>query len=229
MRELLNSRFYIKFLSIWTIAILTAVVCFSGRLELPISGGWVAAFVIMCVALYPAEFCITTMKMVKPTYTSSEARLIEKMHNIPFVEEYGRGMTKFFTTKVMINIGGLIVPLILAFLTLYLMEERLSALLLFLISMAITYMTTEFRPPLGIVALPWIGFVLMPIAFLLSVDEASQVMLSGGVLGVIGGIIAWLLSVGEDEKGSAEINIGGYGNFEAIFLSVCIGIFAAVV
>jgi len=228
MRELLNSRFYIKFLSFWTIAILTAVVCFSGRVEFPVASEWVAAFVLMSVVLYPAELCVTTMRMVKPTYTSSEVRLIEEMHNIPFVVEYGRGVTKFFTTKVMINVGGLIVPVVFSLLVLSLMEEKVGALLLFLISMAVTYMTTEFRPPLGIIAPPWIGFILMPIAFLLSVEEAPQLMLSGGILGIIGGIVAWLLSMSEDEKGSAEINVGGYGNFEAIFLSMCIGVFAAV-
>ncbi|MHC1624832.1 MAG: DUF1614 domain-containing protein, partial [Methermicoccaceae archaeon] len=168
MRELLNSRFYIKYISFWAIAILISLLSLWDYVQLPLEGYWIAALLLFCIIFYPLEFRVATMRTRKPTFTSSEVNLIEETFNIPFVVEYGRGLTRSFNTRIMMNVGGFIVPIVIGCVMFALVDDKVSALLMFLAAIMITYVLSEFKVPIGVVTPVWVSFLLLPIAYIIS-------------------------------------------------------------
>ncbi|HIH69288.1 DUF1614 domain-containing protein [Methermicoccus shengliensis] len=229
MRELLGVSFYTRFASMWMVALLIVTLCLMGRVHFSALNSFViAGFVLLIMLLYPVEVCVGSIRTLKPNLTMGEARLVETLEGISFVDEYAGGFPKVFNTRVMVSIGGFIVPIVLAAITFFSMSERLPALVLFMIVFIASYTATELKPPLGLITPSWIALLALPIAYVLSASDPSGVMLVGGVMGIAAGLVAWVFSISPDEEGAAELNLGGYGSFMAMYTSVCLAVLTAV-
>ncbi len=229
MRELLGVSFYTRFVCMWAVAIMIVVLCLIQRVDFSNVGSLVVAGAVFSIMLlYPVEVPVGRLRTLKPNLTTGEAKLIERLEDIPFVDEYAGGFPKVFDTRVMVSIGGLLVPVCFAIFTFVTMTEQLPALVLFMIVFIVSYMATELKPSLGLTAPPWIGLFSLPIAYVLSRSDPSGVLLVGGVLGIAAGLIAWAFSISPDEQGAAEINLGGYGSFIAVYTCVCLAVLISV-
>jgi len=229
MRELLSVNFYMRFASMWVVALLIVALCLVGRVHLSTMNSLViAGAVLLIMLLYPAELCVGSIRTLKPNLTTGEARLVQTLEGIPFVDEYAGGFPKVFNTRVMVSVGGFIVPIALAIITFFSMSERLPALVLFMIVLITSYMATELKPPLGLITPSWIALLALPIAYVLSASDPSGVMLVGSVMGIAAGLVAWVFSIRPDEEGAAELNLGGYGSFMAMYTSVCLAVLISV-
>ena len=229
MRELLSVGFYTRFVCMWAVALLIAALCLVNRVHLSaVNALVVAGAVLLTMLLYPAEVLVGRLRTLKPNLTTGEARLVGQLEGIPFVDEYAGGFPRVFDTKVMVSIGGFLIPICLAIFTFVSMSERLPALVLFMIVFIISYMATELKPPLGLMTPSWIPLLALPIAYVLSSTDPAGVMLVGSVLGIAAGLVAWVFSISPEEQGAAEINLGGYGSFMAMYASVCLAVLISV-
>ncbi|MDY6958269.1 MAG: DUF1614 domain-containing protein [Halobacteriota archaeon] len=182
---------------------------------------WITAMLCLSVVEIP----VYKFKTKKPDYSPEEQKLLEEIYAVPVAEELREG-TAAYMSSVTLNVGGSILPIILSF---YLLAvgPMIEILVILLIMVVITYVFSTIRDGIGVVVPSYIGLLVVPLAFVL-VEDAAPVIFITGVCGILLGIITKLLSM-EEENGSAYFNIGGSGNFNAIFITIILSVLLSIV
>ncbi len=157
----------------------------------------------------------------KPDYTSREALLLGEVYSVPLEEELKIGEPRIYDTTVTLNIGGFILPLLLTLNLLYIVP-MLEAILITLIMIVATYFISESKSGVGITVPNYIGLLTIPLALVLAPQSIAPVILVSGVLGILIGMMTLLSSI--KECGSAYVNLGGTGSFQAVYITVLLSV-----
>ncbi len=157
----------------------------------------------------------------KPDYTSSEALLLGEAYSVPLEEELKTGEPRIYYTTVTLNIGGFILPLLLALRLLY-STPMLEVILIMLIMIIATNLLSEPKSGVGIMVPKSIGLLTVPLALILAPQSIAPVIFVSGILGILIGMITQLYSI--KECGSAYVNLGGIGSFQAIYITVLLSV-----
>lgn len=167
------------------------------------------------------EIPIASIRTRKPELLSQHAFMLEKIYSVPVSEELITPKERVFDTKLTINFGGAIIPL-LAIIFLLATGPITTSLEIALIITVIAFLASEIIDGVGIEVPDYIGLVSLPLTFLLSTDSAESVIFISSTTGIIAGCVASLLTLDREKNGSAYISIGGVGSFRAIYIMALI-------
>lgn len=173
--------------------------------------------------LSATEIPIFRIRTKKPEFSEEEMELLSEFYSVPVAEEFEKNDALVFNSSVTLNIGGFILPLILAIYAV-INNPSFAALEILLIIIVVTHLLTEIRSGIGIVIPDYVGLLTIPFALILDPNNAATVVLVSGVLGLLFGIVTSLFNINENTEGSAFINLGGVGNFRAIYITVLIAV-----
>lgn len=157
----------------------------------------------------------------KPDYTGREALLLGEVYSVPLEEELKIGEHLTYYTTVTLNIGGFILPLLIAMRLLY-STPMLEAIMIMLIMIVATNLLSEPKSGVGITVPKSIGLLTVPFALILAPQSIAPVIFVSGILGILIGMTTQLYSI--KEKGSAYVNLGGTGSFQAIYITVLLSV-----
>jgi len=166
------------------------------------------------------EIPIFRLRTIKPKYTGGEARLLGELYSVPVEEELSTGGPYVYNTKITLNVGGFILPLLLA---LYIAPlapflETLSVAVIMVVS---THFLSRLEGGVGIIVPSYLALISIPFAFILAPGSVAAMILVGGILGILIGMMTLLYPI---EEGSAFLNLGGVGSFEAIYVTVLLAV-----
>lgn len=166
------------------------------------------------------EIPIFRLRTRKPNYTGSEARLLGELYSVPVEEELSTGDPRVYDTKVTLNVGGFVLPLLLA---LYIapLAPFLETLLIAVILIASTHFLSKLGGGVGIIVPSYVVLISIPFALILAPGSVAAMILVGGILGILIGMMTLLYPI---EEGSAFLNLGGVGSFEAIYVTVLLAV-----
>lgn len=167
------------------------------------------------------EIPIASIRTRKPELLSQHAFMLEKIYSVPVSEELITPKERVFDTKLTINFGGAVIPL-LAIIFLLATGPITTSLEIALIITVIAFLASEIIDGVGIEVPDYIGLVSLPLTFLLSTDSAESVIFISSTTGIIAGCVASLLTLDREKNGSAYISIGGVGSFRAIYIMALI-------
>lgn len=167
------------------------------------------------------EIPIASIRTRKPELLSQHAFILEKIYSVPVSEELITPKERVFDTKLTINFGGAIIPL-LAIIFLLATGPITTSLEIALIITVIAFLASEIIDGVGIEVPDYIGLVSLPLTLLLSTDSAESVIFISSTIGIIAGCVASLLTLDREKNGSAYISIGGVGSFRAIYIMALI-------
>ncbi|MFC1786607.1 DUF1614 domain-containing protein [Halobacteriota archaeon] len=167
------------------------------------------------------EIPLYNTRTKKPDYTSGEASLLGEVYSVPLEEELKIGDQRIYYTKVTLNMGGFILPLIIALRLLYI-TPMLEAILITLMMIIATNLLSEPKSGVGITVPNSIGLLTVPLALILAPQSIAPVIFVSGILGILIGMTTQLYSI--KEKGSAYVNLGGIGSFQAIYITVLLSV-----
>ena len=167
------------------------------------------------------EIPIASIRTRKPELLSQHAFMLEKIYSVPVSEELITPKERVFDTKLTINFGGAVIPL-LAIIFLLATGPITTSLEIALIITVIAFLSSEIIDGVGIEVPDYIGLVSLPLTFLLSTDSAESVIFISSTTGIIAGCVASLLTLDREKNGSAYISIGGVGSFRAIYIMALI-------
>ena len=175
------------------------------------------------LVLSATEIPIYRIRTKKPDFSDDEKALLSEFYSVPVAEELETDNEFVFNSSITLNVGGFILPLILA--TYVAINQSLkspifASLEILLIILVVTHLLTEFKSGVGIVIPDYIGLVAIPFALILEPENVASIVLVSGVFGILIGIVTSLFNINENTKGSAFINLGGVGNFRAIYITV---------
>lgn len=186
-------------------------------------------FIILAgmLVLSATEIPIYIIRTKKPDFSDEEKVLLSDIYSVPVAEELDADNIPVFDSFITLNVGGFILPLILAsYVAIYetLKSPIFASLEIFLIIIVVTHLLTEFKSGIGLVIPDYIGLLAIPFALILEPENAASVVLVSGVFGILAGIVTSLFNIHETTEGSAFINLGGVGNFRAIYITVLIAV-----
>ncbi|OPY20366.1 MAG: hypothetical protein A4E24_01292 [Methanomethylovorans sp. PtaU1.Bin093] len=167
------------------------------------------------------EIPIASIRTRKPELLSQHAFVLEKIYSVPVSEELITPKERVFDTKLTINFGGVIIPL-LAIIYLLVTGPITTSLEIALIITVIAFLSSEIIDGVGIEVPDYIGLVSLPLTLLLSTGSAESVIFISSIIGIIAGCVASLLTLDREQNGSAYISIGGVGSFRAIYIMALI-------
>ncbi|MCD4845528.1 MAG: DUF1614 domain-containing protein [Methanosarcinales archaeon] len=171
--------------------------------------------------LSATEIPIYRIRTKKPDLSDDKKELLGEIYSIPLIEEYEADDELVFHTSITLNVGGFILPLILA-LYVAIMNPGFAALEIMLIIIVAAYLFIDIKSGVGIIIPDYIGLLAVPFALILEPGSTSTIVLISGVLGILIGMVTSLCKIDENKEGSAYINLGGVGNFKAIYVTVII-------
>ena len=90
-----------------------------------------------------------------------------------------------------------------------------------IIIVAVTLLS-EIVDGIGIVIPSYIGIIAIPFALIFDPQNAALITFVAGTGGIMIGTLTTLLTLDKEKNGSAYINIGGAGNFRAIYITTMI-------
>ena len=177
------------------------------------------------------ELPIHTMRTKKPDYSEREARAIGGIYGVPIVEEMQTDAEKRYKTRITLNLGGFIIPLLFSFYLLFslnqmesyplpVLEVTMATLLMTLIS----YMITEVKGGVGIIVPNYAGLFAIPIGMILApsglpLELIVEVLIFvPAIFGILLGMLITVITLPREEVGSAFFNLGGIGSFYTIYL-----------
>jgi uncharacterized membrane protein len=177
------------------------------------------------------EIPVHTTRTRKPDYSEAEARCIGELYGVPLLDELQVDAEKRYTTKITVNMGGFLIPLVYSFLLLLwltlvesypvpLVEVVMATLLLTLIC----FMLAEVKNGVGIVVPIYVGLFAIPLGFLLAPADLPLALLVAvlifvpAIFGILLGMLIVLITFPKEEKGSAFFSLGGIGSFYSIYL-----------
>lgn len=177
------------------------------------------------LVLSATEIPIYRIRTKKPDFSDEKNELLSEFYSVPVAEEIETDSELVFDSSITLNVGGFILPLILA--AYVAINETIkcpifASLEILLIIVVVTHLLTEFKSGIGIVIPDYIGLVAIPFALILEPENAASIVLVSGVFGILVGIITSLFNINENTEGSAFINLGGVSNFRAIYITVLI-------
>ncbi|MCL7414035.1 MAG: DUF1614 domain-containing protein [ANME-2 cluster archaeon] len=169
------------------------------------------------------EIPVFRMRTKKPDFSNEKVRLLGEFYSVPLEEEFDIGDELVFNTRITLNLGGFILPLLFSIYAV-INNPGLAALEIMLIVVIVTNLLTEFKSGIGMVVPDYIGLLPIPFALILDPGNVANVVLISGVFGILSGIVLSLFNITEQTEGSAYINLGGVGNFRAIYITVIIAV-----
>lgn len=199
-----------------------AILCYENKLNI----GYITSvplffMLLLMLATRHIEIPIASMRTRKPELLPQHAHILEKIYSVPVAEELITPKERVFDTKLTINFAGMIIPL-LAIIYLLMTGPITTSLEIALIITVITFLASEMVDGVGIEIPDYIGIISLPLALLLSPDNAESVVFISSIGGILAGCIASLLTLDREKNGSAYISIGGVGSFRAIYIVVLI-------
>ncbi|UZE92758.1 MAG: DUF1614 domain-containing protein [Methanosarcinales archaeon] len=196
--------------------------CYTGEIGSALGLDSYLLFVLLVAMLVFSvlEIPVFRLKTRKPNYTGGEARLLGELYSVPVEEELSTGSPSVYNTKITLNIGGFVLPLLLAFYVVSLAPflETLSVALIMILS---THFLSRLEAGVGIIVPSYVVLISIPFALILAPGNVGSVILVGGVLGILIGMMTLLYPI---EEGSAFLNLGGVGSFEAIYITVLLAV-----
>ena len=139
------------------------------------------------------EIPIASIRTRKPELLSQHAFVLEKIYSVPVSEELTTPKERVFDTKLTINFGGVIIPL-LAIIYLLVTGPITTSLEIALIITVIAFLSSEIIDGVGIEVPDYIGLVSLPLTLLLSTGSAESVIFISSIIGIIAGCVASLLT-----------------------------------
>ena len=169
------------------------------------------------------EIPIYRMRTKKPNFSEEKIQLLGEFYSVPLEEEFDIGDELVFNTRITLNLGGFILPLLFSIYAV-INNPGFAALEIMLIVVIATHLLTEFKSGIGMVIPDYIGLLPIPFALILDPGNVATVVLVSGVFGIMLGVGLSLFNITEQTEGSANINLGGVGNFRAIYITVIIAV-----
>ena len=178
-----------------------------------------AAMLLFCATEIPVH----RVRTKKPDLSDDKKELLGEIYSIPLMEEYEADDEIAFDTSITLNMGGFILPLILA-VCVVIKNPSFAALEIMLIIIVAAFLFSDIKSGVGIIMPDYIGLLAVPFALILEPENASTIVLVSGVLGILIGMVTSLFKIDENKEGSAYINLGGVGNFKAIYITIIIAV-----
>ncbi|MBW6518729.1 MAG: DUF1614 domain-containing protein [ANME-2 cluster archaeon] len=169
------------------------------------------------------EIPVYRMRTKKPDLSQENIQLLGEFYSVPLEDEFDIGDELVFNTRITLNLGGFILPLLFSMYAV-INNPGFAALEIMLIVVIATHLLTEFKSGIGMVIPDHIGLLPIPFALILDPGNIATVVLVSGVFGIVLGVILSLFNISEQNEGSAYINLGGVGNFRAIYITVIIAV-----
>ncbi|MHC1566689.1 MAG: DUF1614 domain-containing protein [Candidatus Syntropharchaeia archaeon] len=178
--------------------------------------------VVLVLVLNTIEIPIYSFRTKKPSYTEREMAFLGKKYGVSVKEELRIGKGKAYDSKVTLNLGGFIIPVLFS---IFLLKDTplMECGMITLIMIVITHMLSKIENGIGIVVPDYIGFVCVPLAIILAPEYISSCIFVSGIAGILIGEITTLLTIKEDQ-GSAFFSLGGAGNFNAIYILILLSV-----
>ncbi len=167
------------------------------------------------------EIPIYNIRTKKPELSDEKKELLGEFYSVPLADEMEGGDKLIFNTTITLNLGGFILPVILAAYVAF-NNPGFAALEIMLIIIVATHLLSEIKAGIGIVIPNYIGLIPIPFALILDPGNTATVVLVSGVLGILIGVITSLFNINENTEGSPSINLGGAGSFKAVYVTVLI-------
>lgn len=168
-----------------------------------------------------AEIPIYNIRTKKPELSDEKKELLGEFYSVPLADEMEGGDEFVFNTSITLNLGGFILPVILAAYVAF-NNPGFAALETMLIIIMATHLLSEIKAGVGIIIPNYIGLLSIPFALILDPGNAATVVLVSGVFGILIGVITSLFNINEKTEGSPSINLGGVGSFKAVYVTVLI-------
>jgi uncharacterized membrane protein len=222
MRGYVN-RLELKQIAVFGLILLPiSILCYENKLNIGHITS-VPLFLMLLLMLFTRniEIPIASIRTRKPELLPQHAFVLEKIYSVPVSEELITPKERVFDTKLTINFGGVIIPL-LAIVYLLATEPITTSLEIALIITVITFLASEMIDGVGIEVPDHIGLISLPLTLLLSTDSAESVIFISSTMGILAGCVASLLTLDREKNGSAYISIGGVGSFRAIYVMALI-------
>ncbi|WP_367344395.1 DUF1614 domain-containing protein [Methanomethylovorans sp.] len=222
MRGYVNSSEKKQIIVFGLIILPMAVLCYENKLNIGnITSIPLFLMLLLMLITRNIEVPVASIRTKKSELLSQHALVLEKIYSVPVTEEIITPKERVFDTKLTINFGGVVIPL-LAIIYLLATGPITTSLEMALIITVIVFLTSEMIDGVGIEVPDFIGLISLPLAFLLSVGNAESVMFVSSITGIIAGCVASLLTLDREQSGSAYISIGGVGSFRAIYIMALI-------
>jgi uncharacterized membrane protein len=173
--------------------------------------------------LSSTEIPVYRIRTKKPEFSDEEKKLLSEFYSVPLAEELEADDELVFNTSITLNLGGFILPLILVMYTVV-NNPSFASLVIMLIIVVITHLLTEIKSGIGIVIPDHLGILSFPFALILDPENVASLVLVSGVFGMLIGMVTSLFNINEKTKGSAFMNLGGAGNFRAIYITVLLAV-----
>lgn len=228
MRKIVNKPQVKPLVFYGLLLIPTVFLCYDGNF-----GKNSVFFVVILAMLLTSviEVPILRVRTKKPDYSDKEARCISEIYGVDIVEEMQADAEKRYKTRITLNLGGFIIPLLFSFYLLLffnpmesyplpLLEVAMATVLIALIS----YMVSEVKGGVGIIVPNYVGLFAIPLGLMLAPSELPLTLITEvlifvpAIFGILLGMLITLVTLPKDEVGSAFFNIGGIGSFYAIYL-----------
>lgn len=222
MRGYVN-RLELKQIAVFGLILLPiSILCYENKLNIGHITS-VPLFLMLLLMLFTRniEIPVASIRTRKPELLPQHAFVLEKIYSVPVSEELITPKERVFDTKLTINFGGVIIPL-LAIVYLLATEPITTSLEIALIITVITFLASVMIDGVGIEVPDHIGLISLPLTLLLSTDSAESVIFISSTMGILAGCVASLLTLDREKNGSAYISIGGVGSFRAIYVMALI-------
>ncbi|MGC9444378.1 MAG: DUF1614 domain-containing protein [Candidatus Methanospirareceae archaeon] len=193
-----------------------------------------SGFFIIVLAMLLTSFIeipILTIRTKKPEYSESEARCVSELYGVPVLEELQKDPERRYWTRITLNMGGFIIPLLFSLYLLLFFEPAgeytlplLEIIMIALLVALITFMVTEVKAGVGIIVPNYAGLFAIPLGLLLAPPDLPLALVSlllifvPAIFGILLAMAIALLTLPRSNVGSAFFNLGGVGSFYSIYL-----------
>ncbi len=192
-----------------------------------LGGQWninsIALFILTAAMLLLSfiEIPIYNIRTRKPELSDEKKELLSEFYSVPLADEMDKVDELVFNTSITLNLGGFILPVILAAYVAF-NNPGFAALETMLIIIMATHLLSEIKTGIGVVIPNYIGLLTLPFALILDPGNAATVVLVAGVFGILIGVVTSLFNINENTEGSPSVNLGGVGSFKAVYVTVLI-------
>jgi uncharacterized membrane protein len=228
MRKIVNKPQVKPLVFYGLLLIPTFFVCFDQNLEKN-SGFFIVLLAMLLTSVI--EIPILKVRTKKPDYSESDARCIGEIYGVSIAEEMQVNTEKRYKTRITLNLGGFIIPLIFSF-YLLLSVNRMESYPLPLVELTmvslfmalIAYMLAEVKSGVGIIVPNYVGLFAIPLGLILAPSElpigliAEVLIFVPAIFGILLGMLITLATLPREEVGSAFFNLGGIGSFYTVYL-----------
>ena len=169
------------------------------------------------------EIPIFNIRTKKSNALKKNTYALKKIYGVSISEEMRTGKGFAFNTKITLNLGGFIIPLLVS-LYLIVTNPYTSIIILMAIMIVIVSITSEMIDGVGIVVPQYIGLVSIPFALIIAPQNAAIISFIANIGGILIGTVAALISFDKEKTGSAYLNLGGIGVFESVYITLIIAL-----